>query len=339
MPRSTTDTEEALVELVTPVLAADDVALLVGSAAVGLTQASSDLDVYVVVDDPGHRWSEAPRRIPRPDGATAVEVEWFTTGALLAEAETVRAAAGGAGSRLRSLRQEMLLRYSALVTGRVIADPSVRWPALREALAPTAYQLVAERWHRAWVEALDELAGFAVELGSFELADAAVRAAAAHWADAEVVARGELYFSPKYRFEMAERSGVPATAMDEVWRLLAWQPLSPPSLRGALADLRALTGLPPRPAPSRLPRTLRLSPAVELLEVDGEAFLVEGEHYVRTTPSSRAVFAALRRTEDLAEVLEQAQRSGGDGPAGLRELLESGVLRAPAKVGRWATGV
>jgi hypothetical protein len=310
----------------------DDILLVGGSTVVGFGQESSDLDLYLVRAN-SDMWSAIPERAD-----ANVELEIFGDAALGDEGDRLRRMLSSDDATVAALPQERLVRVATLLTAVPVVDRSNRWPSLRRALGDTAYTSVVARWHRTWAARAAGLGAVLARAGDLEAADAAIRATVAHTLDAIAVEAGELYFSPKYRFQKLARAGLHDHGAD-AWRFHASGALRPGAVRRRLADVvtwAAERGVNAAVDPVMVPR--RRGDAV-LVTVGEDDLVIRGRRCWRATSPVGAVWPHIddeRRWEALV------QRSGVDEravAAAVRFLSHRDLLMVPDKLGRWATWV
>jgi hypothetical protein len=321
----------------------DDVVLLGGSTVAGLSQGSSDYDIYLIQTDDGDLWSEVPTLVSPPGAGTALEVERFTVRSVREQAARLKAMGEGDDQSLRvQLPQEMLVRYSALVTSMPLRDRAGLWPGLLADLNAEVYRLVVGRWHRSWSGELMRLAHFLAFIGALEAADARARASCAHAFDAAIVGSGELYFSPKYRFEKAARHAGHASLTDSVWRLSA--PV--PRLSRALVDERILAaeaflvaagGQRPDPEDVRIPMHHR---DARLRTVGSDVLIAMGTRCWPVDARAADIWRSLSTSTRWRELRRlHPDVSAPELRATLRRFCSEGLLDLPPKLGRWAMWV
>jgi hypothetical protein len=321
----------------------EDIILLGGSTVAGLGQGSSDYDIYVVSLGAGPGWSEVPQLIPGAGLDMPVEVEFFSAAAIQDQALRLRAAASGGERALREqINQELLVRYSGLLTAVPLRDATGSWPEVIADCGRSCYREIVTSWHRSWCDELCRIAHFLTYIRDYEAAEVAQRAAAAHAFDALLAASGELYFSPKYRFEKAARHHATAGLIDELWAIAA------PPRRLSAAALRYRAEIAQRVIAAAGGRGIRdeviwvpkRAGKVSLRAVGGEVLLVSGTRCWVIDERTAAIWKALAETVTWRELRQQ----NADLPAsGLRKRLRylsvQGLLGLPAKLGRWAMWV
>jgi hypothetical protein len=322
----------------TKAIGPNDAVLLGGSKAVGLSQGSSDFDLYVVRERDRFGFSAVPDTFRVRGIAAPVELETFSFDAVQRVARSLRASDG---EDIAAIRQEVLVRYSALVTATVLRDPRQKWTRTRDALGPQAYGKIVSRWHAAWARRLFAIARGSWWGGAFEVADVACRACVAQSADARLARDGEIYFSPKYRYEKATRANLGERFCEELWNLQTPDRLlTRASLRRRIARIAAwtrpwlpLSASSPVVIPARVPKAR--------LEKTGTSFVVRrGDRVTFLDSDAAAVWARLRvsmRHDELARSVPHLSANKLADATG--RLFARQLLSLPSKLGRWAQGV
>jgi len=261
---------------------------------------------------------------------------------LLQATVTLRACAGDPKHARRDLPQELLERYSAILTATPLLDRCGRWPDLLTRLDTGGYARGATDWHQGWCDRLSEIAGFAIHIADYELADAATRSLVAHAVDALLIGKGEIYFSPKYRFEKARRAGLGNEWCDEVWRFQApTTPLNRHTLLARLGQARewVTSNVGLRIAADVIVVPSRLGRA-KMLHIGNECLLVLGSRAWVVGHDVQAIWADLAAEQPWLDLRQKhAELSAPAIATVLRFLVARGLLALPAKVGRWATWV
>jgi hypothetical protein len=316
-----------------------DVILLGGSSVVGLGQGSSDYDIYIVhLDDADEVWSELPAITAGAGVDAPVEVERFSASSLSSQAERLRAALAGGDGELRGVGQEVLVRYSALLTAHPLRDPTGVWPQLLRDLDGALFAEACAQWHRAWCDELRRLARFFVRVGDTEAADASCRAAVAHAFDAVLVSCGELYFSPKYRFEKAARRPAAYALVDQAWPFSAPLPTqSTQAIGDRLAAVEQFARLCGGRTVGRSVTAPRRHPDATVRHVGTEQLIVLGTRCWPVDESLIALWPSLERPVPW-DALHRAHPDLDEDELALhlRWLAERCLLDTPVKLGRWA---
>lgn len=321
----------------------DDVVLLGGSTVAGLSQGSSDYDIYVIQAGDGDRWSEVPSLVSPAGAGTLIEVERFTTRSLREHAAQLRMMSGGDEQVLRmQLPQETLVRYSALLTSVPLRDKARLWPELLVDLNAEVYQRVVCRWHRSWSTELIRLAHFLAFIGALEAADASARASAAHAFDAALLSSGELYFSPKYRFEKAARHADYASLTNSIWRLSAPIPrLSRILARERISEVQEfLIAAGGETVASDDIRVPMHHPDARLRTVGSEVIIGMGTRCWPVDARTAGVWRSLSGPTRWQQLRQRhSDVSAVELRITLRRLCGEGLLALPQKLGRWAMWV
>lgn len=315
-----------------------DLVLLVGSTVLGLAQDSSDYDLYVVHLNEDVGWSRAPRLVSAAEVDRLVEVEDFGLGSVKAKTATIASYREQSALEVsRGVEQELLVRYSAFFGAEPIWDPAEAWFEVRQLLDPAPYRLVAMKWHAGWTTRLAATAAFALSIADLELADAAVRALAGHAIDGVLAEHGQLYFSPKYRFEKAQAGGLPVDVIEGYWALAT--PLFPLSRQGIRQRFAEAVNW----AAGALDTDVSAEPMVPPRKCDAEVREMGGEFFVRRGRWCWCVGEVVSQVwdqldEEVSLRVLTERWSGDEAQLGsiLRKLTQAGLLQLPPKLGRWA---
>jgi hypothetical protein len=321
---------------------ANDVILLAGSVVTGLAQPSSDVDIYLVRLDGDTHWSSLPMLVPSSSISVPVEVEEFGADAILARATMLKEKVGQSRGAICLIPQELLVRYSALLTAHVLIDPCDSWPIILQEMNPNTYGTFAKEWHAGWAERLLSVAVFALHVNDLTMCEAAIRAAAAQVVDSELATRGEIYFSPKYRFEKAARADLDRSWLSEFWEFHSSPiELDDRWLRHRVSHLVEWASIYVELAPLEpdvlVPRILE---DAQLTRVGSQWVVTQGTRAWLVDQGVATLWEGFGKRMSWFEMRSASSAMNTERVGTIiRWFCEAGLLQLPPKLGRWATWI